>query len=808
MRFCAGSVSDRFCTRVTILLQILIWISALIVTLPSMALPETAGSSVPGGSAARSSLAAADDQDQSSEQGHLEEILVTAQRRKEKLQDIPISAQVIGGQTLTDRDVNSLNDLSETVPSVHIGQNGRSDSLFIRGIGSDENQSFDQSVGTFIDDIYHGRSRTSAATFLDLDRIEILKGPQSTFFGNNAIAGAFNIVTRKPGDQFEGSARALYGEAGQYVLEGAAGGPISDKIYVRAAATFNGMSGWMENVNLHRDVPKVDDMAGRITLLFKPSDDLNATFKIEGSRNRTTGPVPLQVANCPPAAPFTPAGFCNLVIAQGLPTGLDNNKNADSAGQGIKLNTAEEVLTVNYQHWGHTFTSVSGYYNYDFNFNFDADGTPLSLANVQLPERYNQFSQEFRVASAADQPLSYLGGVYFQTDHVAVQQALAFQFLTPTLTAIPPFAPLVPYLPLGQETDFSQREHTYSVFGAVSWNATDRLKVSGGLRGSRVEKDFNWDLFYATATQDYGGLVRLPAAVAPLPGALGLGNAGTLSLNRSDSAWMPSAQIQYKINPRAMVYFSYAKGFKAGGFNGNDNTAVAANLPFAPEHVNAYELGLKSEWFDDRLLLNLDVFRSDYGDLQVAVNQYDPGGTFVALVRNAAASRSEGVEFEGKWAIDRHFRLAADVTYLHAYYLNYPNAGSTDLQQLNGIQTQDLSGRPTEYAPRWSGSFAGTYSTPVVGDYQLTMELSTYFSSAYFLTDIDETLQGQGAYSKINGRLSLATSDGRWAVDLIGNNLTDRTILVFASNIVTALGSTRLGKEQPRNLAVQFRYRW
>src|SRR5882724_1040658 len=173
---------------------------------------------------------------ESGNSGQLEEIVVTAQKRSENLQQVPVSAVVINGQAMMQQNINSLGALSETVPSVHISFHPRSGDLYIRGIGSGENQDFEQSVGTFIDDIYHGRSRTSAATFLDLDRVEILKGPQSTFFGDNAIAGALNIVTRKPStDKANGFVRALYGQYGQYAVEGAANAPLTETFAVRVA---------------------------------------------------------------------------------------------------------------------------------------------------------------------------------------------------------------------------------------------------------------------------------------------------------------------------------------------------------------------------------------------------------------------------------------------------------------------------------------------------------------------------------------------------------------------------------------------
>jgi outer membrane receptor protein involved in Fe transport len=738
----------------------------------------------------------------------LTEVVVTAQRRTERLQDVPISAQVVSGQTVVVQNLNTLEDVTEIVPSVHIGANGRSSDMYIRGIGSGENQAFDQSVGTFIDDIYHGRSRTSAATFLDLDQIEILKGPQSTFFGNNAIAGAFNITTQKPSTGFGGTARALYGEYGEYATEAAVSGPIADTVAVRVAAIADGTNGWLDDVNVGLHVPRERNEAGRLSVLFHPGDQLDATLKIEGSRNRNTGGLGIGIGACPPPAPFVVAGFCGAALAQNVPTGLDNDKISQSPGQEVNLDTDEYVLTVNYRNWNQTLTSVTGYYGYRYNLNLDADSTPATLLNIQAPEDYHQFSQELRIASPTDQPIEYVGGAYFQSDQLRFDQDFGYFFVSPTVAALRPFAPLVPYLPLGQDTHFAQPEDTYSLFGSVSWHATDRLTLSEGLRGSYDRKTYDWNLFYGTSTQAFGGIVPLPSSVAPLAPLLGLGNPNTLSGSRTDHAWMPSSKIQYQLDPTTMAYLSYTRGFKAGGFNGADTSGVAANLPYGPEHVNAYEAGIKSTWLNSQLRVNFDLFRSDYSDLQVSTNLASTAGTFISLVKNAATSRSQGAELEAQWVATGHFRLATEVTYLDAYYVSYPNVSPTQIQQFFGVSNQDLSGRPTEFAPKWSGSVTGTFTTALPGDYRLTADVTDLFSSPYFLSGTDDPTVEQSSYQRLDGRVSIETPDRRWAFDVVGKNLTDRNILTFAAPYTLSPGSLYQAKQQSRSVAAQVRFKW
>jgi len=240
----------------------------------------------------------------------LEEVIVTAQKRHESLQIVPISAQVISGQTLTEENHNSLEELTQIVPGVHVLSGGYSNQLSIRGISAVDDPSVDQPVATFVDDIYHGQSKNSNAVFLDLDHIEVLKGPQSTYFGNSAIAGAFNIVTKKPGNTFDGWARTLYGQFGQYALEGALGGPITDTLGARLAVTRNGTSeGWLDDITTGQHIPRINNEGGRLTLVYAPTDALDATFKLEGSHHKISGtfadePPQFFRSTCPLPAPL------------------------------------------------------------------------------------------------------------------------------------------------------------------------------------------------------------------------------------------------------------------------------------------------------------------------------------------------------------------------------------------------------------------------------------------------------------------------------------------------------------------------
>lgn len=764
------------------------------------------------------------------------DIVVTAQVRSERVQDVPVSIQVLSNKMLVQQNLQSLGDVSDYAPSVHVNSGIATNDLYIRGIGSGNNPAFDQGVGTFIDDIYHGRSRSSSADFFDLDRIEILKGPQSTFFGNNAIAGAFNLATKAPGDTFGGFARLLYGSFNDRAAEVGVDVPIAPGLSARAAVHYDGTDGWLKNVTTGGHDPKNNNFAGRFTLRYHPDDDLDIKLKVQKSVNDSSGGT-LQTNNCPAPAPLPNGAFCSLYLSEGFGglVGLDKDKVAHNS-EAVHLNTSEYVLSTSYKKWGHTFSLVAGYLDYNFKQDIDADATPQNLLDLSTPENYRQYSGEFRVTSPSDQPIEYLFGVYGQDDRLNSTRVQALAFLTPALAG-GPLGALVANGALAQKLSFRQTEQSYAAFGSATWHITPRLSVTGGLRYTKVDKHLTSIDQFGNQAQPFGPITLLPGTLSALPtpatglqalpGLLGLGKAGTIDSKAGDHAFLPSAKLQYKLNPDVMFYASYARGFLAGGFNGQDISGNPANVPYDPEHVNAYEVGVKSELFDRKLTLNVDVFRSDYSNLQVQQYEDGGGGSVISVVDNAASSRTQGVELEANWRVTHALTLGATVTYLHARYQNYKNVGLTSLQTFchaaanhgnascvadfggNGDPgaLQDLSGKPTSYAPTWSGNVNASYQI-ALGDFDLTPAVSALFNSKYFPggpgTDDPELIQH--GYVRLDARISLTKTNSGLAIDLIGKNLTNKNIITSITNWPNAAGSFLAAKEEPRNIAVQVRY--
>ena len=429
----------------------------------------------------------------------VQEVIVTAQKRSEPLQKVPVSVQVVTGQVLQNANTNSLTDLALVMPEVHIQASGDQygSSLAIRGISSGaSNPAYDQSVAIFSDDIYYGRSVMTQSAFLDLDHIEVLSGPQSTYFGNNAVAGALNLETKKPGDRYEGYARALVGSYGAYALEAAATLPVSDTLAFRVAGTANGDTGWIRNVNTGKMAPGENNYAGRVTARWSPTAQFDATLKVEASSNKITGAfseTPAQWDLCPTPSGIKINNFCPYVVAANtatpgsVPTGFSNNLNSGLGGQFSLLTTNTNVLTMNYHTSGLTFTSVTGYYDYDYLAHEDnASVGNQWLSSSPTAQNFWQFSQEARVTSNAEGPVDFMLGGYYQLDHLRGDIEGRSPFFNPLLGAF--FTPA--QLPTGFQYAYAQNETIWSGFAAVNWHITPQLKLNLGFRATEDSKTF------------------------------------------------------------------------------------------------------------------------------------------------------------------------------------------------------------------------------------------------------------------------------------------------------------------------------
>lgn len=797
-------------------------------------------------------------QDEEEEQ-FADAIIVTAQGREQTLQDVPVAVSVLSGERLGDFSITNLMDAEGRLPAVEISQ-APSPQINIRGVGSGNNWGFQQSVGTFVDGIYRGRAVSVRSAFFDVERLEVLKGPQTTFFGANSIAGAINITTRRPGDDFGINASALYGSHEEYNLEAGVDVPIADTLAVRLAGRVHGMGGYIDTPT--GEAPDEDSYQLRAAARFEPTSGITSEFRIDYGDSETIGAQAFQLVGCPPPPSDIISGTCQNFLDQNAGEVDDElDYDSDTPPDFADFEFLEAAWTNTFEVGDeHELILRTGYYDHTSNQQFTGIPFPITSGPpgttnglpVRVLEEFNQFSQEVRFQSYEGGVFDYMVGAYYATTELDFENNVGFFFadfgqLTQLVgLGIIPTSPLpvpvttneaMPGDHVSAVLTNRQESDTYSAFGAVTFRPIEDMRINLGARWSRIDK-FATRANARGTTDDLaeGTFVPYNEDTQLLLNSLLLGDTEdfggpNMPGRRTDEDFMPSASIQYDVTPDIMVYASYAEGFKAGGYS----TSNFANT-FEPEFVQAYEAGAKISLFDPDVDLNVAIFRNDFDNLQETVVQnltVDIGGgntvsTINSIVQNVASSRSQGVEVDLVWEASEWLSVSAALAYLDAKYLEYENAPCNQVQlstqarnaagdplfnptgapvtvcdQLGG--SQDLSGAPRAYAPDWSGNIAVHAEFPLGEQLMLTFDPVLYFKSDTYLSAGFDPLLFQESFAKVDLRVALASEQG-WEVAAIGRNLTDEVTSSFASAVTGANGSTRYLVDRPRSFAVQLSY--
>lgn len=715
----------------------------------------------------------------------LEEIVVTAQKREQGLKDVPISIEVVDGETINQNAILELEDLSERVPSFTVTEAAISTLVYVRGLGSGINQGFEQSVGMYIDGVYAGRGRQYRSAFLDVERVELLKGPQGILFGKNTIAGAINITTAQPTDQFESYVTGLMdAEHGERELTAVVSGPLSDTVSGRLAAKTGSFDGWVYNSYADRDEPGVDNWIARGSLRWLASDRLEITGKFERSEYDVDGRS-TQITRAfiyePLYKAWDPAfeGEFNKKKSVGG-IGLDNSK----------THSTNAALTINYDWDEVTLTAISGYMEYDYLDQLDVDFGPIPYLFQTEPQKFKQYSQEIRLLSAPNDKFEYLAGIYLESAKLRNQKALDVD-LTVIGSELPPATRFVGF---DQDTD------SWAVFGQGTWHLRDNLRFNVGLRYTSEDKTADQNLWFA----DFQTSVSSPELDA-LYSAAGLGTAHAYHKKRSENNFTPSVSLQWDSSENVTWYASSAQGFKAGGFNEAETTGDENNFEFKSEKSTTFELGAKSSLAGGAARLDAALFYTKFDDLQVSSFE---GVSFV--VGNAAQVTSKGIELEGQYWITDHFNIGGSWTYLDSTYDHFPNANCTIAQTVeSGLGyacTQDLSGKVTQYAPRNSGRLDLTWETTTGAGQFWQAQFSVYHTDGYYIDqDLDRNTY-QSSFQKYYLRLTWQSPQGHWSVSLLGKNLTDKLTKNHASDVPLLAGAFYSTTDRPRSVALQLSY--
>lgn len=717
----------------------------------------------------------------------IDDIVVTARKREERLDDVPISVSVVSGARLDQQGVATLDQVAQSMPGVTVTPTPVGDLLYIRGMGSGQNQGFEMSVATFVDGVHFGRGRSARHAFLDVDRVEVLKGPQSILFGKNTTAGAFNISTRKPTDTFELSVdEYIEPQFGTFQTTGVISGPVSSTLKARIVARSIISDGYLENNFLDRSEQQRNDWVMRGIVAWNPTDNFELVAKGEYGRNNVKG-GPSQISRA-------------STLLQGLVLAIDPRAdfelNYRKSGPGTfapfdreydKGDTYNATVTASLDLGGFTLSSVSAYVGYDLNYSFDSDFTPLDLVQQVWDQKWSMWSQEVRFSSPAG-PFEYTGGLYYSAENLSNDKLFAFNFLQTPLSRLGS---------ADRIQNFDQTTRNWSMFAEGTWNVTDQLSLIGGIRYTIDRKAVDKRLYWAQS----GSTVPDPTITRFTPLGLGVAHSynGLRKKTRNTSLGMT---IQYDTGP-LMYYASYRQGFKAGGFDEGNASGKLSEIAFDDEKVDSYEVGLKGRVAGGRLQLRAASFFNKYDNLQVSM--FD--GVAALIVGNAARSSTRGAELELQLAATDRLTLGASVTYLDAHYTSYEDGPCA----FGRGTVCDLSGQTLPFAPRWSGTLNARWEDSFAGGWTYTFDANAFYTGAFDTAGDMDPFVIQRKFAKVDASVSIRTPDDRWRFSLIGKNLTDKMTAHFGNDIPL---SNLLGNnyqqfvDPPRTIAIQLRYQF
>ncbi len=799
----------------------------------------------------------------------LEEVIVTAQLREQSLQDVPVSVNAMSGEKLMEAGLNKIQDLQAYVPNLTMSENGIGTAIYIRGIGSGINQGFEQSVGMYVDGVYYGRAQLARAPFLDLARVEVLRGPQNILYGKNSIAGAISIITARPIDEFEGSVSAVYEpEFDEQVFDLVLSGPVSDNVGVRFAARKREFGGFIENLTLSRDEPNYKEETLRLKLVWDAADDLTLAFKAEMGAFDVLGRQ-VEIINDRPSTStnplFTGRTYAEIADETQVPGVLDidshdsvRNNYQDfkrsSNGDYSYNDTLNLTFSAEWLRDEHVFTATTAYVAYEYDDLCDCDFTAAEGFKLVLQEDYEQVSQEFRWMSPADRDWEFIAGLYFQKnelyffDSIIVDSDLIVQLLNaadateggargdrdpnPVATSPEEIAGIGDagnaIANLTSPRDFNSDSLLGSGFLQATWNMREDLRLTLGGRYSYEKKTGSRKFRFGNL--DYSdrpfGETDTVAAISFAA------ERHDLKGKRSESQLSPSINLQFDVSPDIMTYLSWSRGFKSGGYDARSNASPSADPvprnPNAPadnsprpvligtfeyeeEEAESIELGAKMTLLEGAAEFNVAVFNTRYDNLQVSI--FD--GTLGFNVGNAAAAVTQGIELDGRWQITESLMLAGALALLDFEFKDYENGQCLAGQEPtspDGINC-DYSGKTNQYVADWAGNVLAVWRAPITDRLGMAISLDAIFTDDYNPAQNLDPAVAQDGYVKWNGRIGIGALDESWDVALVGKNLTDETIITYASDTPTSY--TIFGSkghyaflESPRSIALQANYHW
>ncbi len=674
------------------------------------------------------------------------DIVVTAQRRSESIQAVPISITALSGQTLVKAGIQDTERLATLTPGL-IVQRSVVGKVSIRGVGN-ENYTIagDPGVAVHSDGVYVARAAAGLFDLFDIARVEVLRGPQGTFYGRNATGGVINVIPNTPVNRFEGR---VAGEIGNYDgrrIEAMINVPLSEALAFRVAGLGNFRDGFTKNTNAgarargFEDFDSKDVLAGRAQLAYDGNGAFKARATVEYIDDDSNLPA-YKYLNRPNALPtadfgggalaFTPAFLrtVNQAIELEIP---GSGQSVGSDADVFKTTQLGATLHMSYDIGNATLSSISGYRRTKFNYLDDGDGSDVFYVNYLQQDKSRQFSQEVQLNGEAGAFEYLLGAFYFkETGSSFIALPFTFGFDLPFYIAI----------------NGTARTNALAGFGELRWNPTDALKITVGARYSHEKRKaaYRYEINFGT-----------PVVANP-------------DFKDTFNAFTPRLVVDYRAAPDIHLYASATRGFKSGGFN-----LLAIQPGFSPEKVWTYEAGVKTQFADRRVTLNANVFYSKYTDIQVGqiVN-------LQSVLTNAAKATLKGAEVEFSARPVKEFEVGATIAYLDATYDKFCTGDPTQPTApisagCSAANPIDLAGNRFPRAPKWSLTGTASYTIPLANG-GLTLRGDARYQSKTFFTQFNRPQISQDGYTIVNGRLTWTSGSGKYSVSGFVNNVFDKT---------------------------------
>lgn len=733
----------------------------------------------------------------------LDDIIVTAQRRATDLQDTPVAISAFSGQTLDAERVLSFEDLAARAPSLSFTALSPLDQEFnIRGITNTrlDSPSADQSIGIFFDDVYVGRSGLFNFDMYDIERVEVIRGPQGVLLGRNVVGGAISIYAARPKQDFGASGNISYGNFNEVLLRGHVTGGLSEALSARVAFQYRNRDGFNRDILNNVDLDDVDSIQFRGSLLFEPvGSDFNAILTFDYTNDKSNGFHSVAIDGPPAGAgPWSTARVRvgevrgrPLDIREGLPEWPQYKGDAEPTPQQLRREAWGLMLRAE-KTFGTfaTLTSITGYRHGDAfnvyaqtgigpNNGFGVISPTLFRSDVNEREKIDQFSQELRLVSQKnDLGFDWILGAYFQYDKVRKDDTIIAE------------VPLIALVTLSGESEWRNRSKNESqaVFGQIGYRFSDSFRVNAGVRYSH---DIKAGVVSGFSVE--GGDRFNPndlVAVTPLAATFREGQGYVARYKDSWSELTPQVTAEFKPNDNLLFYATWATGYKGGGFEDDPANAIAAVTSYDPETVENIELGAKLDLFDRRVRFNVAAFDMRYKNLQVT--QTD-AGCLCNITDNAADAKIRGFELEGTVAVASGLTLFGGVTYLDTEYIAFIDSVG-----------RDNSGNFLQRTPEYQWNIGGEFVTDI-GSWDRALAANVNYTYQGKMFWAPDNLQTEPGFGQLNARVALTIANSPVTVSIWGRNLTDT---LFRTNIIAFFGDeiSRLGPPRTYGVEVGFRF--